>query len=61
VLGLAGPPLRHRIKIEVSASAWFHSRLMSLSGAAPARGSADPKRWIEMQLGDEPARKSAGG
>ncbi len=60
-LGLTGPPARRRVKIEVSASAWFHSRSMSLSGAAPKAGSADPKRWIEMRLGEEPGRKSAGG
>jgi hypothetical protein len=50
-LGSDGPPADGRIKVEVSASAWFHSRWMSLTGMAPAKGSASPRRWIEMRLG----------
>ncbi|HEX9525217.1 MAG TPA: hypothetical protein VF949_19720 [Reyranella sp.] len=50
-LGVEGPPGDGRIKIEVSASAWYHSRWMSLTGLPPAKGSASPRRWIEMRLG----------
>ena len=51
-LGLAGPPADGRIKVEVSASAWYRSRWMSLTGLPPARGSANPRRWVEMRLGE---------
>src|SRR5260221_3262152 len=50
-LGVEGPPGDGRIKIEVSALAWYHSRWMSLTGLPPAKGSASPRRWIEMRLG----------
>jgi hypothetical protein len=50
-LGLDGPPADRRIKVEVSASAWYRSRWMSLSGADPATGSADPARWPTLRLG----------
>jgi hypothetical protein len=50
-LGRDGPPADGRLRIEVSASAWYHSRWMSLTGLPPAAGSANPRRWIEMQLG----------
>jgi hypothetical protein len=50
-LGVAAPPADGRLRVEVSASAWFHSRWMSLSGLPPQRGSARPERWIEMRLG----------
>jgi len=52
-IGLKRPPRDHRLKVEVSASAWFHSRWMSLTGLAPEEGSADPQRWIEMTLGED--------
>ena len=57
-LGLPGPPPERRLKIEVSASAWFHSRWMSLTGVPPATSSANPKHWIEMRLGDEPGKNA---
>jgi hypothetical protein len=50
-LGVAGPPSDRRVKVEVSASAWFRSRWMSLSGSDPAAGSADPGRWSTLRLG----------
>jgi hypothetical protein len=53
-LGLSGPPSDGRLKVEVSSSAWFHSRWMSLSGLPPAQGSAKPQHWIEMHLGGTP-------
>ena len=53
-LGLAGPPADRRIKAEVSSSAWFHSRWMSLSGLPPATGSKRPERWAVLRLGDRP-------
>jgi hypothetical protein len=51
-LDLAAPPADRRLRVEISASAWFHSRWMSLSGLSPGRGSADPARWTAMRLGD---------
>jgi hypothetical protein len=51
-LGLAGPPPSRVLKVEVSASAWFRSRWMSMSGLAPRRGSARPARWALLRLGD---------
>ncbi len=53
-LGRVGPPLDGRVRVEVSAVAWFHSRWMSLSGLSPAQGSAMPGRWAEMRLGGLP-------
>src|SRR6185312_14474627 len=50
-LGRDAPPADRRLKIEVSASAWYHSRWMSLTGLPPAKGSASPRRWLEMRLG----------
>ncbi|MGO8920796.1 MAG: hypothetical protein ACLQJR_33295 [Stellaceae bacterium] len=50
-LGLDAPPLSRRVRVEVSASAWFRSRWMSLSGLPPAEGSARPGRWAELRLG----------
>jgi hypothetical protein len=54
-LGLTASPSGGRLRVEVSASAWFHSRWMSLTGLTPAQGSAEPRRWIEMRLGAAPA------
>jgi hypothetical protein len=51
-LGLAGPPASRVLMAEVSASAWFRSRWMSLSGLAPKQGSARPARWAPLRLGD---------
>ena len=51
-LGGDGPPAGRRLKVEVSASAWYHSRWMSLSGLPPGKGSASPRAWIEMRLGN---------
>ena len=53
-LGRDGPPADGRLKVEISASAWYHSRWMSLTGLPPAKGSASPRRWIEMRLGAAP-------
>jgi hypothetical protein len=50
-LGLQAPPRDGKLKLEVSVSAWYHSRWMSLSGLPPAQGSAAPDRWIEVLLG----------
>lgn len=55
--GLAGPPKSRKLKVEVSASAWFNSRWMSLSGLSPRRGSAEPRHWAEMRLAREEARQ----
>ncbi|HYM04073.1 MAG TPA: hypothetical protein VET85_14065 [Stellaceae bacterium] len=52
--GLQGPPADGRLKVEVSASAWYHSRWMSLSGQAPAKGAADPGSWATVRLGEAP-------
>ncbi len=49
-LGLGGPPESRKIRIEVSASAWFNARWMSLSGLPPRQGSAEPARWMETHL-----------
>lgn len=49
-LGLAGPPRDGTLKVEVSASPWFRSRWMSLSGLSPAEGSAHPERWLTVRL-----------
>ena len=51
-VGLDGPPASRHIKAEVSASAWFHSRWMSLSGLPPAIGSADPRHWAVLRLAE---------
>lgn len=50
-MGLDGPPVSGKIKIEISASAWLNARWMSLSGLPPRQGSAEPARWTEMRLG----------
>jgi len=50
-LGLPGPPAGGRLKIELSASAWFHSRWMSLSGRPPAEAAAHPEGWTGVRLG----------
>ncbi len=50
-LGLDGPPLNQAMRIEVSSSAWFRSRWMSLSGMPPEQGWARPKRWAVARLG----------
>jgi hypothetical protein len=54
-LGLSGPPGDEQLKVEVSASAWYRSRWMSLSGLPPAQDSADPARWTTVRLGPAPA------
>jgi hypothetical protein len=51
-LGLSGPPADRLLKAEISASAWFRSRWMSLSGLTPRQGSAQPARWAVLRLGD---------
>ncbi|HVJ53813.1 MAG TPA: hypothetical protein VM689_15195 [Aliidongia sp.] len=50
-LGLDGPPATGKLKVEVSATAWYHSRWMSLSGTAPAEGESRPKGWAIARLG----------
>jgi hypothetical protein len=50
-IGLDGPPAGGKLRIEVSATAWYHSRWMSLSGMAPAEAAALPKRWTIVRLG----------
>jgi len=49
-LGLAGPPSNRSIRLEVAATAWFHSRWMSLSGLPPGQSSAHPARWALLRL-----------
>ena len=49
-LGLAGPPRDGTLKVEISASPWFRSRWMSLSGLSPAEGTAHPERWLTVRL-----------
>ncbi|HMK67832.1 MAG TPA: hypothetical protein VK433_04740 [Stellaceae bacterium] len=49
-LGLSGPPRDGKLKVEISASPWFRSRWMSLSGLSPAEGSAHPDRWLPVRL-----------
>jgi hypothetical protein len=51
-LGLDGPPASRRIRLELSATAWYHSRWMSLSGLAPGIGAARPERWAVLRLAD---------
>ena len=50
-LGLEAAPLSRRLRVEISALAWFRSRWMSLSGLPPEEGSARPGRWAELRLG----------
>ena len=49
-LGLDGPPPSGQLKVEVSATAWFNARWMSLSGLPPRQGSAEPRRWLTVRL-----------
>ncbi len=49
--GLDGPPSNNQLRLEVSATAWYRSRWMSLSGMPPEQGWARPKRWIVAKLG----------
>jgi hypothetical protein len=51
-LGVAGPPANRRLRVEVSSSAWYHSRWMSLSGLSPVDGAARPERWAVLRLAD---------
>ena len=50
-LGLSGPPADGRLKLEISSTAWYRSRWMSLSGLSPAEGARHPERWREVELG----------
>ncbi|HLY54052.1 MAG TPA: hypothetical protein VKS60_00760 [Stellaceae bacterium] len=50
-LGLDGPPLDAKLRLEVSATAWLRSRWMSLSGLPPEQGSQRPKHWAVARLG----------
>jgi hypothetical protein len=50
-LGLDGPPVNGRLRLEVSATAWHRSRWMSLSGMPPEQGWARPRRWTLARLG----------
>ena len=50
-IGLDGPPLAAPMRVEVSATAWFRSRWMSLSGLPPEQGRARPGRWAVARLG----------
>jgi hypothetical protein len=51
-LGLDAPPASRRLRVEVSASSWFRSHWMSLSGLPPAQGSARPSRWAVLRLAE---------
>ena len=51
-IGLDGPPADRKLRIEVSSTAWFRGRWMSLSGLPPARSSARPGTWRPMVLSD---------
>ncbi|HUK08202.1 MAG TPA: hypothetical protein VLX09_10070 [Stellaceae bacterium] len=50
-LGLSGPPADGSLKVEVSSTAWYRSRWMSLSGLSPAEAAKHPERWRRMELG----------
>jgi hypothetical protein len=50
-LGLTGPPVDGKLRVEVSSTAWHRSRWMSLSGMSPAEGAKHPEKWMAMQLG----------
>ena len=50
-LGLAEAPADRRLRVEVSSSAWYHARWMSLSGLPPSEGSQQPERWAVLRLG----------
>ncbi|MBV8653762.1 MAG: hypothetical protein JO255_20035 [Alphaproteobacteria bacterium] len=50
-LGVERPPLGHRVKVEVAATAWHRSRWMSLSGLPPEEGMVEPGRWTTARLG----------
>jgi hypothetical protein len=52
-LGVDGLPKTRRIKVELSATAWFRARSMSLSGMPPAAGSAHPTGWAVLRLGEQ--------
>ncbi len=50
-LGLSGPPLGGKLKVEVASTAWHNSRWMSLSGQAP--GTIGPQRWSKIRLANQ--------
>ena len=49
-LGLSGPPASGKLRIEVSSTAWFRNRWMSLTGSAPSRSAANPDLWRDAVL-----------
>jgi hypothetical protein len=49
-LGLSGPPSSGKLRLEVSSTAWFRNRWMSLSGSAPARSAVNPDLWRDAVL-----------
>jgi len=51
-LGVKGPPADGKLRIEVSSTAWFRSRWMSLSGRPPRDGAANPEFWRDAVLTD---------
>ncbi len=50
-LGLAGPPHRADLRLEVGATAFYRSRWMSRSGLAPEVAMENPARWLPVRLG----------
>jgi hypothetical protein len=51
-LGVAAPPADRRIRFDLSATAWYRSRWMSLSGTPPGR--RDDAIWTHVRLAATP-------
>jgi hypothetical protein len=49
-LGLAGPPPARQLRMELAATAWYHSRWMSWSGLQPEEGMREPAQWRTVRL-----------
>jgi hypothetical protein len=48
--GVDGAPEARRVALEVAVTAWHRSRWVSLSGATPDKGLADPAGWETVSL-----------
>jgi hypothetical protein len=61
-LGLAGPPRRADLRLEIGVTAFYRSRWMSRSGLAPEIAMGNPARWPPVSLGaaapDWPAQEA---
>jgi hypothetical protein len=58
-LGLAGPPIGRRLRVQLAATAFYRSRWMSLGGAAPAKAMADVAGWKAAVLSGPPGVTAA--